>query len=234
VIHAEDTGTVFVVESDHTSREALVDTVRSGWRRAEAFDSAGAFLRTVSQDHRGCVVAGVRLPRVSGLDLQRELQQRDLALPIIFITAFGEVATAVEAMRNGAFDFLQKPVEGQRLLNSIERAFVWEAKAAELRRRRHRMAGLLQKLSAREREVLEMMADGWTTRAIADELGVSVKTVEVHRHHIMGKLEVHAVPELINTLWRSNACTESPMSPPPCCVPAVPSQIHLARSYHPS
>jgi len=189
--------TVFVVDDDVSIRESLRLLVESVGLTAETYPNAAVFLENLTPDRPGCLVLDVRLPGISGLELQKELSARGVHIPIIMTTGYPDVAVAVEAMKAGAFDFIEKPFSLQRILDSIQRAI---ARDLSLRRRRAGCSEIrlrLAKLSKREREIMRLVADGMTSSAIASELGLQKKTVEIYRSHINRKMRARNVADLV-------------------------------------
>ncbi|NIT36028.1 MAG: response regulator [candidate division Zixibacteria bacterium] len=190
-------GTVFVVDDDPSVRGGLARLFKSVGLAAEAFASAREFLGRAPIEGPACLVLDVRLPELSGLDLQEELARAGVAIPIIFITGHGTVPTSVRAMKAGAADFLEKPVDEQELLDAVRRALEQDRRArqeqAEAAERRRR----LESLTPREREVLSYVTAGWLNKQIAAELGTSEKTVKVHRARVMEKMKVVSLADLV-------------------------------------
>jgi two-component system response regulator FixJ len=194
--------TVFVVDDDEPVREGLAELMRTIQLNTETFATAHEFLESYDRSQPGCLLLDVRLPGMSGLRLQDELIARGIALPVIFITGHGDLPMAVEAMKKGAYDFLEKPVGDQALLDRINAAL-----AEDQRRRRTRVEvdafqGKLALLTAREREVLDLLKTGKSTTAIAETLAISQKTAQVHRTRILEKLQMESVPALLTALHR--------------------------------
>ena len=190
-------GTVFIVDDEETVRRALSRLVRSVGLTAETFPTAQAFLDRDRVDRPACLVLDVRLPGLSGLDLQTALGGRQETLPIIFITGRGSIPMSVRAMKGGALDFLRKPVESQELLDAIQRALARSREALDRQVERDTLAARLATLTLREREVLELVVAGMLNKQIAAELGAAEKTIKVHRGRVMKKMEADSVPDLV-------------------------------------
>ena len=179
---------VFVVDDDPSIREALDNLIRSVGFRVQAFSSAQEFLRSELPEVPRCLVLDVRLPGLSGLDLQRELAAADVQIPIIFITGHGDIPMSVRAMKAGAIEFLTKPYRAQDLLDAIHQA-IERDRASQLERTE--LAGLrgrFQSLTSREREVMQLVVSGLLNKQIAAQLGTSEATVKVQRHQAMQKM----------------------------------------------
>lgn len=192
--------TVHVVDDDGALCRSVVFLAESvGWQ-ARGYANAESFLAQVDGSAVGCLVLDVRMPTMSGLELQQAMTARGLQLPIIFITGHGDVSMAVQAMKDGAVDFIEKPFKDQVLLDAIAQA-VRHSRAAAAQTDRH--AGKLQRyeqLTLREREIAQRVARGQPSKLIARELGISDKTVQVHRTHIMEKMDIHSAAELAHLL----------------------------------
>jgi len=187
---------VHVIDDDAGVRDSLRWLMDSVGIPVSTYESAQDFL-TVSGGAAGCVLLDVRLRDQSGFSLQRRLKEQGFRLPIIFITGHGDMAMAVEAMKNGAVDFVSKPFDDQRLLETVQRALTHARENADRDRRRDQVRRRLDALSPRERQVLDKVAAGKLNKTIADELGISIKTVEMHRSNIMRKLGARSVAELV-------------------------------------
>ena len=203
VVTAEPT--VFVVDDDETVRESVRTLVGSVGLPAEAYGTAADFLAGCSGERSGCVVCDVRLPGMSGLELQHELAARNQVLPVILITGFGDVSTAVRAMRAGAVDFIEKPFGRQLLLDRVHEAIDRDRRARLLGAQRRSVAMRVGRLTPREREVMALVVAGKANKVIAMDLGLCEKTIEVHRAHVMRKMEAESLAELVrlNVLLRS-------------------------------
>ncbi len=192
--------TVYVVDDDEALRDALGMLFRTAGLKVESYASAAAYLQRAKPAHPGCLVLDIRMPGLSGTALQEELLERGTRIPIIFITGHGDIPMAVEAVRKGAYDFIEKPFDDYQLLcqvlNALEQA--GEAPASGGAER-------LALLSDREREVLDLVLAGKPNRQIAAELFISMKTVEFHRARIMQKLEVHSAAELFRLCLGASA-----------------------------
>jgi FixJ family two-component response regulator len=183
--------------------------VRSVGLAVETFPTAQAFLDREPIDRPACLVLDVRLPGLSGLDLQTALGSRQDILPIIFITGRGSIPMSVRAMKDGALDFLRKPVESQELLDAIRRALARSRDALGRRAERDALAARLAMLTAREREVLELVVAGMLNKQIAVELGAAEKTIKVHRGRVMKKMEAESVADLVRMTQKAG------LGPPP-------------------
>ena len=186
---------VFVVDDDPAVRDSIAMLVRAEGLAARTFDSARSFLAGWEHSEESCVIIDLRLPDLSGLDLQERLAATADPPPVIFLTGFGTVPSAVRALKAGAMDFLEKPFEPGALLALVHEALARDRKRrSDLRR--------LDTLTRREREILEKVAQGGTNKVIAANLGISVRTVELHRARGMRKLEVRSVAELVPLMHR--------------------------------
>lgn len=195
---------VYVVDDDLSVRGALCSLIRSVGLRVEVFASAQEFLGHARHDAPACLVLDVRMPGLSGLDLQRELTKAGDPIPIIFITGHGDIAMSVGAMKAGAIEFLPKPFRDQDLLDAITHAHARDATALH---RRAELAALRRRydtLTEREREVIVLTVRGMLNKQIAAELGISEQTIKVHRHHIMQKMAADSLPALVRMVEKLN------------------------------
>lgn len=191
---------LFVVDDDAAMRRSLAYLFDSAGWRVEAFESAHDFLDRYGGHVPGCLVLDVRMPLMSGLELQQKLKAHGVHLPIIFLTGHGDLAMAVQAMKTGACDFLEKPCKDQVLLDAVTRAVQRSIESCRIGTQSLAAQTVLAALTAREREVAELMAAGKPSKIIARELGISDKTVQVHRHNAMEKLGVHSAAEITRLL----------------------------------
>jgi two-component system, LuxR family, response regulator FixJ len=189
--------TVYVVDDDESVRGSLRFLLRSAGLESRAFGSAQEFLASYEPVQPGCLVLDVRMPGMSGLELQQELNLRGAILPVIFITGHGDIPMAVEAMQHGAHDFLQKPFRDEDLIERVRRALAKDAKARTALEEHKAIRGRLDSLTPREREVLALMARGKPNKIMAHELGVSQRTVEIHRARVMEKSGASSLAELV-------------------------------------
>ena len=188
---------VFVVDDDPSLRHALTNLLRSVGLRVETFGSAREFLAGPRPDAPGCVVLDVRLPGLSGLDLQRELAAAQIDLPIIFITGYGDIPMTVQAMKAGAVEFLTKPFRDQDLLDAIQQALERDRVAWRQRAALAAVRQCYDRLTPREREVMRFVVAGWLNKQIAADLGTSEIMVKVHRGQVMRKMQAASVADLV-------------------------------------
>jgi two-component system, LuxR family, response regulator FixJ len=192
----EPSPTVFVVDDDQAICDSLRLLLKSVGLATQTMGSAAEFL-SAYQGQPGCLVLDVRMPGMSGLELQQELNVRGATIPVIFITGHGDVPMAVEAMQHGAFDFLQKPFRDQELIDRIQRALAKDAKTRTALKEHERIRERLDSLTPREREVLTLMTQGKPNKVMAHELGVSQRTVEIHRARVMEKSGASSLAQLV-------------------------------------
>ena len=191
---------IFVVDDEPAVLGALERMLRASGYSVETFASPREFLDAAPQEGVGCLLLDLSMPEMTGLDVQDEMLRKGISLPVIFLSAYGDVPTTAHAMREGAIDFLVKPVREAQLLDAIERAL--SASSAREQRRvtqsdvKHRLA----RLTARERQVCDLVSRGLLNKQIAAELGTTEKTIKVHRGRVMRKLEVHSVAALVRLL----------------------------------
>jgi FixJ family two-component response regulator len=191
--------TVFIVDDDPAVRQGLTALVRSMRLRADAYESAQQFLDTFDPARPGCLLLDVRMPGISGMELLERLRLEDSFLPAIVMSAYGDVPMVVRAMKAGALNFLEKPCRDQQLWEAIHEAIKWDAAHRIRQVVRVKALHRLQRLSAGEQIVLRMLIDGRSNKAIAEELKLSVRTIEVRRAKVMKKMKAESLAELIRT-----------------------------------
>ena len=188
---------VYLIDDDPVAAFLLVDLAESVNLPYAVFESAAKFLEQNLDGLEGCIVSDLRMPGMSGLELQDELRKRGVNLPIIFISAYAEVQSVVRAMRGGALDFFQKPFSSQQLIERIQDGLRIDRERAELLSRNRRIGERISQLTPREKEVLQGIFEGKLTKVIAEELGIGVRTAETYRQLIMQKLQAGSVAELV-------------------------------------
>ncbi len=189
--------TVYIVDDDASILKAVSRLLRAGGYAVQTFSSAADFLAALAPEATGCVVVDLRMPGQSGRDLQSVLATADNPLPLIFLTGHGDIPTGIHAMRDGAVDFLTKPVKKENLFAAIERALARDAVERAQRARMLDLRDRFDQMTPREREVLAHVISGKLNKQIAFDLGTSERTIKAHRASIMDKLNVHSVAELV-------------------------------------
>ena len=195
---ADPSPVVFVVDDDLSMRRSLANLLRSVGFRVESFTTAQEYLESAPVEAPGCLVLDVRLPGMSGLDLQREIARSRKPTPIVFITGHGDVPMAVQAMKDGAIEFLMKPFREQDLLDAIRRAIDLDSHMRSAQAVLADLETRFESLSPREREVFQRVVAGLPNKQIAAELSLSEATVKVHRGQVMEKMHASSVPDLVN------------------------------------
>lgn len=194
---ADAAGTVFVIDDDPSVRRALERKLRTAGFRVESFESAQEYLARAPQTEIACILTDVRMPGMSGLDLQESLAQAGRALPMVFITGHGDIPTTVRAMKGGAVDFLPKPSSEREILTAVAEALERSRTTERERREIGSLRGRYEALSAREREVFELVVAGLLNKVIADRLGIQEATIKVHRGRVMEKMGAASLADLV-------------------------------------
>lgn len=187
---------VFIIDDDPDALDSLDCLLRSVRLRTATYATPRMFLDSFDPAQPGCVVLDLRMPEISGLDVQKELVRRGATLPIIVVTGHADMLTCRSAFRNGAFDFLEKPVNDQLLLGRIQNAIDQDARNRTARSVSAEVKALVEQLTPREKEVMEFLIEGWTIKQIANELGITLQTVAKHRARVLQKLRVNTDVEL--------------------------------------
>ena len=190
-------GTVFLIDDDPSVRDSLSLLLSLKGIRTQLFATAETFIEAYRPEWHGCVLTDLRMPGMTGLELQAALRERRLEVPVVVLTAHGDVATARAALKNGAFDFLKKPIDDDMLLDVLRNALRVDCERRAAVTARATTDRRIERLTKREREILELIAAGHQNREIAPQLGISARTVEVHKARIMEKLECRSLAELM-------------------------------------
>ena len=201
---------VYIVDDDEAVRSSLRFLIRSMGLLAQVSDSAVEFLKSYDPRQPGCLLLDVRMPGMSGLDLQQELNRRGATIPVIFITGHGDVPMAVAAMQHGAFDFLEKPFRDQDLLDRVQRAMTRDTESRGRLAARAETTAWLATLTPREAEVMQLVTSGKANKVVGAELGVSQRTVEIHRAHVMEKMRAGSLAELVRMVLDAQEPTHIP------------------------
>ena len=193
----EQQSQVFIIEDDAAVRDSLAMMLESIDQKVQTFENANRFLNTYSQDMAGCIVLDIRMPGMNGMELQRQLNNMNCILPIIFVTGHGDVPIAVEAMQQGAIDFVQKPYREQELLDKINHAINLDRENRDSLQQRQNILDYIDSLTPRERDVMLKMVEGKANKVIAIDLDISQRTVEIHRARVMDKLHANSLAHLV-------------------------------------
>ena len=195
-------GRVFLVDDDASVRRALTRLLKAGGLDVESFPSADALLAALETQEPSCVVADLRMPGLSGLDLQDELARRGVDLPLLFISGRADVTSSVRAMKGGAVDFLQKPFDDDDLIAAVQRALGLSRQQRVESAARHEIEHRVRTLTPRERQVLEAVSKGMLNKQIAAELGAAEKTIKIHRGRVMQKMQAGSVADIVRMTER--------------------------------
>ena len=199
---------VFVVDDDNGVRTSIRVLLKSVGIESKPYSSAQDFLAAYTPNQPGCLVLDIRMPGMSGMELHEVLNDRAVVLPVIFVTGHGDVPMAVEAMQQGAFDFLQKPFRDQELIDRVQRALMKDKEYRQLLAQKEGIVSRLQSLTTREREVMNLLVKGNANKAMAAALGLSQRTVEIHRAHVMEKMGVRSLAQLVRMVLETNFAAE--------------------------
>jgi two-component system, LuxR family, response regulator FixJ len=197
--------TVFIVDDDEAVRDSLGLLLRSAGYRARCYGSARDFLKAFDPRDYGCLVLDIRMPGMSGLELQKHLVEIGCNIPVVFITGHGDIPMAVEAVRQGAVDFIQKPFDDQELVDRINEAMRLAAQQREGELERLEILDRIESLTAREKQVMGQVVQGKANKVIAGDLGVSQRTVEIHRARVMEKMQANSLAHLVRMVMVSEA-----------------------------
>ncbi len=189
--------TIHIIDDDPSMLEYLSTLVKTINYKSKTYNNASDFLNTYTDDGLGCLVLDMRLPGISGLELQQQLAGNNIDLPVIMISGFGDVSTAVKAMKAGVLDFLEKPFKGQELLDLIHNAVKKHKVDRKKNSNQNKTLKRINSLTKREKEVMELVVSGMINKDIAKQLEISIKTVEVHRANVMDKMAVTSVTDLV-------------------------------------
>jgi len=192
-----DSQTIYVIDDDDAARDSLQFLLETAGLRAFTFETAAAFLKNLPAPNTGCVITDVRMPGMTGIELLKALKARAFPLPVIVITGHGDIPLAVEAMREGAADFLEKPYNDDALLQAIDRAITSSKSAAQADGAKADILRRIAELSGREAEVMAGLVAGKSNKVIAIELDISPRTVEIYRANVMSKMDVDSLPALV-------------------------------------
>ena len=210
----EDVAVIYLVDDDEAVRDALGMLFKSIGLKYEAYSSALDFLQRYEPNRHSCLVADIRMPGLSGLELQQRLNELRAEIPIIFITGHGDVPMAVTAMKSGAADFIQKPFRDEDLIDRIQKALGRDRERRKGRAEEQEIRGRIALLTPRENEVMQRVARGQANKVIAMDLGVSQRTVELHRARVMRKLRMRSVAELVHAIDRIGGLPASGIAAP--------------------
>ena len=199
----EMAATVFIVDDDDAVRESLEFLMKSINQPAESYASAQAFLDHFNPERPGCLLLDIRMPGISGLDLQEKLKSMDAGIPIIFITGHGDVPMAVKAIQAGAADFIQKPFRDQELIDRIREVLADDVEVRSERLQRNEILERMGTLTEREKEVMEQVVAGKANKVVAIDLNVSQRTVEIHRANVMEKMKAKSLAQLVRLVMKA-------------------------------
>lgn len=202
--------TVYVVEDDEAVRDSLELLLKSDGKPVSTYDNANAFLKDYSEKMAGCIVLDIRMPGMDGMELQKKLNEKHSILPIIFVTGHGDVPMAVDAMKEGAVDFIQKPYREEALLQKIEAALEQDREQRKTLGEKQEILRRVKSLTPREHEIMDRMIAGQANKVIAIELEISQRTVEIHRSRVMHKMGTHSLAHLVRMVLSVKDLIDAP------------------------
>jgi FixJ family two-component response regulator len=197
---ADSQQTVYVVEDDEAVRDSLELLLKSDGKPVKTYDNANAFLKDYAESMAGCIVLDIRMPGMDGMELQKKLNEKHSILPIIFVTGHGDVPMAVDAMKEGAIDFIQKPYREEALLEKIDAALSQDVEQRKTLGEKQEILRRVKSLTPREHEIMDRMIEGQANKVIAIELEISQRTVEIHRSRVMHKMGTHSLAHLVRMI----------------------------------
>ncbi|MDN6319118.1 MAG: response regulator [Marinobacter sp.] len=202
--------TVYVVEDDEAVRDSLELLLKSDEKIVKTYENAAVFLKDYSEDMAGCIVLDIRMPGMDGMELQKKLNDKHSILPIIFVTGHGDVPMAVDAMKEGAVDFIQKPYREEALLEKIEAALAQDLEQRKTLDEKQEIIRRIKSLTPREHEIMDRMIEGQANKVIAIELEISQRTVEIHRSRVMHKMGTHSLAHLVRMVLSVKNLIDAP------------------------
>ncbi|HKK56233.1 response regulator FixJ [Marinobacter sp.] len=197
---ADGQQTVYVVEDDEAVRDSLELLLKSDGKPVKTYDNATSFLKDYSEKMSGCLVLDIRMPGMDGMELQKKLNEKHSILPIIFVTGHGDVPMAVDAMKEGAIDFIQKPYREEALLEKVDAALAQDTEQRKTLGEKQEIIRRVKSLTPREHEIMDRMIQGQANKVIAIELEISQRTVEIHRSRVMHKMGTHSLAHLVRMI----------------------------------
>jgi len=225
--------TVFIVDDDASVRKALRLLIKSVGLNVETYSSGREFLAAYHPSMPGCLVLDLRMPNMSGLELQDELRKRSIDIPLVFISGHGDVAVATQALKAGAMDFVEKPFSDQLLLESVQQAILNDQQKRKRRARHEAVAARMRILTPRERQIALLVVAGKASKQIAAELLISQKTVEIHRSHIMKKLGAKCVADVVRIALGGMSLPTGEASAPMETIMRSPADWNLEATHRP-
>jgi len=199
--------TIFIVDDNKIMHQVVERAIKKLNKKIVSYFSAHDFLNNVNPEAAGCLLLDFMMPLMNGAELYDQMRIRHFSMPVIMITAFGNVPLAVDEMKKGLFDFIEKPIEPQVLIDTVQRALDYDAQQREINLQQHELLARLKTLTPKEHEVMKKVVLGKLNKIIAYELGISMKTVEKHRAHVMEKMQAKSIAQLVHISERCDICT---------------------------